>query len=97
MPLAITIATCAAIVFYISCNVAYLTVLPLDVMKESTAVALVGQSADFFLSLTFLTCLTSFNTLSVNTRHIYLSQSMFLSKRYPPCVCMFTEIDQGID
>ncbi|KAL5258082.1 hypothetical protein ACHWQZ_G012886 [Mnemiopsis leidyi] len=40
MPLAITIATCSAIVFYLSCNVAYLTVLPLDVMKTSTAVAL---------------------------------------------------------
>ncbi|XP_063673766.1 b(0,+)-type amino acid transporter 1-like [Bolinopsis microptera] len=57
MPLAITIATCAAIVFYISCNVAYLTVLPLDVMKESTAVALdlgrlaLGQTGQILLSV----------------------------------------------
>ena len=42
MPIAITIATCAAIVFYIACNMAYLTVLPVEVMKASTAVALVS-------------------------------------------------------
>ena len=40
LPRAISIATCAAILFYVLCNVAYLAVLPLDVMKESSAVAL---------------------------------------------------------
>lgn len=40
LPRAITIATCAAIIFYVLCNMAYLAVLPLEVMKESSAVAL---------------------------------------------------------
>ena len=39
MPIAITVACVLAMVLYLLCNVAYLTILPLDVMKTSSVVA----------------------------------------------------------
>ena len=81
MPIAITIATCAAIVFYIACNMAYLTVLPVEVMKASTAVALVSLAVftwylgficfyPFWLCwlISFFACLFCFVARSKNFR-----------------------------
>eukprot|EP00116_Pleurobrachia_bachei_P003912 sb/3464174/ len=57
MPAAIIMATLLAIILYVLCNVAYLTVLPLDVMKRSSAVALdlgyiaFGRYGELFLTI----------------------------------------------